>query len=240
MGESGLKRFNQIGMKGLEYADRITVAIGWEAVSRQRLKDFPQYGEFAAKEYADKVVIRDQPSSDPLYRAPIYRQKSEALKLILQFTQPLNVIWQNIRYDMPKAVKEKEYARAVGYIAAYALSGLAIGLVRSLRGYGPDDDDDSVRYWTHAATSQFTESIPLAGEAITALTRYLITGNTMYMPDNNLPALTDAINGVMDIKRGDLDKALWSFGTAAMQTTGLPARTVLDTKRFIEGVNGNP
>ena len=240
MGESGLKRFNQIGMKGLEYADRITVAIGWEAVRRQRLKDFPQYGEFAAKEYADKVVIRDQPSSDPLYRAPIYRQKSEALKLILQFTQPLNVIWQNIRYDMPKAVKEKEYARAVGYIAAYALSGLAIGLVRSLRGYGPDDDDDSVRYWTHAATSQFTESIPLAGEAITALTRYLITGNTMYMPDNNLPALTDAINGVMDIKRGDLDKALWSFGTAAMQTTGLPARTVLDTKRFIEGVNGNP
>ena len=240
MGESRLKAINQIGMKGLEYADRITVAIGWEAVKRQRLKDFPQFGEHAAEEYADQVVIRDQPSSDPLYRSPLYRNKSEAMKLILQFTQPLNVIWQNLRYDMPKAVKEREYRKAVGYITAYALSGLAIGYVRSLRGYGPEDDDDSTRYWVHAATSQFTEAIPLAGEPITALTRYLITGNTMYMPDNNLPALSDAVNGVMALKRQDWDRALWSFGTSVMQTTGLPARAVLDTKRFIEGVNGNP
>jgi len=237
MKDGFIKKLGQEGMKGLEFADRFSVAIGWEAVRREKLKTL---GEAGAREYADQVVVRTQPSSDPLYRAPIYRNMTVGKQLILQFTQPLNVVWQNIRYDMPQSLRDHDYKKFIGYLAAYSLSGLAMGLVRSIRGYGPDDDDPDkwAKYWLHASMSQYLESIPFAGDALSSLTRSWLTGDTVDMPDDNMPAMSDLVNGVRAFGKGDITKAFVNTGLALGQFTGIPTRAVQDGIRLYSAFSG--
>jgi len=181
-----MENISIIGMKGLEWADRHSVAIVWEAVFRKQMRlsqDSKQTvldREIEAGRYADRFITQTQPTAEEADRAPMYRNPNVFKALILQFTQPLNVIWNNIRNDLPQAAKEQQYGRIMGFITAYALSGLAIGLTAVARGRGPDDDDDGeawARFWIHASTSQFTDSIPFIGQYVSGLTGYMITGD---------------------------------------------------------------
>jgi hypothetical protein len=106
-----LDQFNNLGMKGLEMIDWTCVAPGWLAVYNREMARLQKANEgltadqqlnMADMEYeavarADDIVRLTQPSSRDTDQAPMFKNTPQAIKAILQFTQSLNVIWQNIR-----------------------------------------------------------------------------------------------------------------------------------------------
>jgi len=253
-----MERLSQKGMAPLTGVDRFAVAIGWEAVRQKALRKFaaendakadtdPEKlndGEVAEKAmaYADEVIIKTQPTSEEVYRAPMYQQHSEFAQLMLQFTQPLNVIYNNIRHDIPQAVRDNEMPKVMGFIMAYALSGAAIGAIAALRGMGPDDPDKEkwVRYFIHAGTMQFTDSIPLVGPVISSLTRKLIVGDTDFRQDRNMPAVELFYRGGMNLLKDDPDfaKAFWTMAEGTGMMFGAPTRAVKEYATAITGLLG--
>jgi len=186
-----IERYMEVGLRGITYADRYSVAVVWEAVRQKYLRETGNAEH--AIQMADEWTMRTQPTSEGIYRSPMYRNMSGWKQLVLQFTHPLNVIYNNLRYDVPDAVREHNYMKAAMMITAYGLSGLAMGLVYSLRGYGPGDDADEearLRWWLHALTQQYTDAIPFVGSWVTDATRGMITGEPVRMINFNeqLPA----------------------------------------------------
>ena len=241
-----IDRFAQAGMKGLVWADRHSVAIVWESIRRNSYKK--QYAKMTeaqkadpakmayidqrAKDDADLFVQQTQPTSEEQYRAPMYRDPNAYKQLILQFTQPLNVIYNNLRHDVPDMVKEQHIAQAVGMISAYAISGVAISAVAVLRGRGPEDDDEEkwARYWLHALTSQFTESIPLVGQIITSLTKLAIVGdNESWMRnDTNMPATDFLARGIEGLfsDNAKVSDIAWNAAKGLGLMAGAPVKAV--------------
>ena len=56
--------------------------------------------DYEAVARADDAVRRMQPSSRQAGLAPMYKNNHELAKALLQFQSPLNVIWQQWRYDI--------------------------------------------------------------------------------------------------------------------------------------------
>jgi len=204
MNDSGLqgsvKRVGQFGMKGLEFADRFSVAIGWQAIVEKKMGE--HMSEAEARDYADKFIIRTQPSSDPLYRAPMYRDMNLFKRMLLQFTQPMNVIYQNLRYDSQIMANEGEWMKVFAMIGAYVMSGVAIGATAAIRGRGPDDEDKLLEYWTTYSMSQFTGSVPLVGDPLNQFILAWALGEN-YRPfgDDNLPVVSDMFSGANELMK---------------------------------------
>jgi len=249
---SKLEKFSQMGMKPLTAVDRFTVAIGWEAVRRNRLAQLRSKNPNAADDilmstasaFADEVIIKTQPTAEDVYRSPMYRDMDNYKQLVLQFTQPLNVIWNNIRNDVPQAMREAEFHRYMGFIAAYALSGVANAAIGILRGRGPDDPDEEgawAKYWIHASTAQFTDAIPLVGNIVTSLTRRAITGDSGYVNDNNTPATSALIQALsMSFsEEPDMKKIILNAATGIGMMAGAPVRGSLDVVQLGESIFGS-
>jgi len=138
-----------------------------------------------AAQYADDIVRLTQPSARTDDLAPLFKTNSELGKALLQFTSALNVIWQNIRYDLPEMVREKRYMNATGMIMGYAIAGVMLGAICS----GFDDDDDEaakakrLAWW---ATTQFTDAFPIIGSEASHFAELLITGKMSYSSGVNL------------------------------------------------------
>ena len=209
--EGWVKRFGTVAMSGIYWADRLTVTAGWNAVYNKKKREGMSDSE--AVMYADKVIIRTQPSSEGIYQAPMYRDMDFFKRMFLQFTRPQNVIYQNFRYDMPRAWSEGNHMKAIMIATAYAMSGLIMGLVWVARGRGPEDDEDLMAYYAWAMTSQFTDAIPIAGEVVSQVTRSAFTGEKFRpFSGQQLPVLesgAEAVGGVLDMFREgwDEDKA---------------------------------
>jgi len=234
---TAFEKIGRAGMIGLTMADRISVAIGWEAVRRKQRG--LGMSEDDAREYADRVVIKTQPTSEDIYRAPMYRNMTPFKQLVLQFTQPLNVIWNNLRNDIPAAAQDHEYGKIVGFITAYALSGLAIGAIACVRGNGPDEPDEEkwMRFWLHAMTAQFTDSIPLVGNIVTGLTGTLIVGdnNSWTRNDTNMPAvdlLARAVEGFASDNK-NWGKIVTNTAMGMGMMVGAPTRAVKEMADLI-------
>lgn len=186
---------------------------------------------------ADDITRRCQPSSRAEDLSPLFKnsgKNAELVKILLQFQTSLNVIWNNIRYDLPQAIKERNYHQIIGAIAGYAMAGIAMGLVTG----GPysDDDDDKetslAKQILYYGTTQFTDSVPVLGSYITTLTQMLITGKGGMMYSNNtFPVLNEAMGTVQSAIKGDWDKAAINFGEGVGYFLGLP---VSGTKELLE------
>ena len=258
LGETGMtgvfKRFSQAGMSGLSFADRLSVAIGWEALYRREVARRSQEAKLdeitdpvardeaaltidqAARGYADDFVKRTQPSAEDSDRSPLFRNMNSFKQVILQFQQPLNVVWNNLSVDMPLALRERQMSKVFGYMGAYAMTGLVIGLTRALRGRGPDEDDEDegkwVRFFLLSAGGQFTDAIPLIGEAATSLTEGAFTGRIPFRRDDNMPLVSTTLEALSPLTRwAELDadqrgkaagKSLLAFGEVVAMSTGLP------------------
>jgi hypothetical protein len=244
----------KVGMTGLNWADRHSVAISWEAVRRAEYRKLyqaltpEQKAEPAslstinkkAKEAADRFIIQTQPTSESHYRSPMYRNMTPFKQLVLQFTQPLSVIYNNLRHDVPDAVREHEYGRAVGIITAYGLSGLAMGLVGVVRNRGPEDDEEARRrYWLHAWTSQYTDSIPLVGQFITSITKHAITGEdeSWITMDTNMPVADLFAKSVRGIIQKNPEKIIKNAVLGTGMMFGAPTRAVMNTIELINRIS---
>lgn len=186
---------------------------------------------------ADDITRRCQPSSRAEDLSPLFKnsgKNAELVKILLQFQTSLNVIWNNIRYDLPQAIKERNYHQIIGAIAGYAVAGIAMGLVTG-GPYGDDDDDKETslaKQILYYGTTQFTDSIPVIGSYITTLNQMLITGKGGMMYSNNtFPVLNEAMSTVQSAIKGKWDKAAINFGEGVGYFLGLP---VSGTKELLE------
>lgn len=200
--------------------------------------------EAKAVEYADDVVRQCQPSNRSVDLAPLFKQKgpgSEIIKAVLQFQTSLNVIWQNIRYDIPMAVRQKEFKKVVGTIGGYVMAGIMMNAV--CEGFGSDDGEDdeatALKKLIFYSTTQFTDAIPVIGSYVTKTTEQLITGETPYSTNNDLfPLLTKYRQGTQQAIKGNWDKAAGKYAEALGLTFGAPVSGVKELLDVVSNEDG--
>ena len=234
-----LTQVQQFGMQGLEMIDKACVAPGWLAAYREeaarltkanKTADTPRTEleiDLAASRYADDVLVRTQPSGRAEELAPLFREGGEALRLLLQFQSSLNVIYNNLRHDLPNAIRNKQYKRAAGIVTGYAVAGIMTGLVTEGFGGGDDEDEsstpDKIRKTVYFAFTQGTDSVPVINGMVTSLSEKLITGKTSYRGSTSLyPAFEKAVQGTAALRDADIQKAALRYAEAAALTLGLP------------------
>ena len=166
--------------------------------------------ELEAVRYADDCTRACQPSSRSTDLAPMFKNSSEAMKAFLQFQTSLNVIWQNIKYDIPYNIRQKQFRNVVGTICGYVFAGIFMNSV--MDGIGGDDDDDdtqALRNLIYYSTTQFTDAIPMIGSEITNTMDQLITGKRGYSNSGTdmTPSATKLLSAMQKVTTGDFKKA---------------------------------
>lgn len=214
-----VKQIGVAGLKGLEWMDRTMVAIGWKAVYEKRFAETKDAAE--AARYADEVTARTQPSGRLMDLAQIYREGGEGWKAVLQFTQPLNVIWNNLAYDMPRAVRSGRFRVALGFATAYVLSGIIIGAVEDP--YPEEDEEKRKKLLADAATG-ILEVLPIVGSTVTSNLRMLLGVRTSRRSSLVLfPFLEKAEQAAWSAKKGAWERAAILMAEALAYAKGLPA-----------------
>lgn len=196
-----------------------------EALARKAMVDDV---EKRAIEYADDCTRACQPSNRKVDIAPLFKNSSEAMKAYLQFQTSLNVIWQNLRYDLPYNLKKKQFAQITGCIIGYALAGIFMNSV--MNGLGGDDDDDGnkaddiLRNEIYYATTQFTDAIPMIGGDITNTMDKLITGKSGYSQSGTdmTPTVTKVLSIMTNARKGNWEKAAEMTAEGIGMYYGLP------------------
>lgn len=229
--EGVVKKIGSVGMKGLEMADRFSVAIGWKGVYDEALAKGMTEEEAVKK--ADDITAKTQPSARGVDLAPVFRGNNEWKRLLLQFGSALNVIYQNIRYDMPQAWREKEFGRAIAIGVSYSIAGVLLGAFTKAIGRDkPEDDEAWYRDWIYYSMTQFTDSVPLIGNELTGFMKRWIAGDKRRFGDSELlPAVEALLSGADNLLEGDILKALEEIGTGLGLGIGLPT---LALKEYIE------
>jgi hypothetical protein len=240
-GKKGLSIIGEIGMKGLEIADWTSVSIGWNAVYERALRE--GLSEDAAAAKADDVTVKTQPSAREQDMSPLFKNQPEAMKLLTQFTSSLSPIWNQFTYDIPTAIKNREFGYVVRMVTGYAIAGIGVAAVASVAAalQGKDDDEDKwKRIFLLGSFSQFLDSVPLIGEGISALAEQAVTGDRrgiMYSP--MLPAWDSLRDAGSRVMAGDWEKAVRSFAEGGALTAGLPVSAPKQGMRVIENITGN-
>ena len=182
--------------------------------------------ESMAIKYADDCVRQAQPSSRKADLAPLFKQNSEAWKALLQFQTSLNVIWQNIKYDIPYAVKNKAYGRIVGIISGYVIAGILMNFVTEGIGGGDDDEREAgaLRDLLYYSTTQFTDAVPIIGSAISQANKKIITGKSDFIGQGSdlTPMISKFIQASQQAVKGDWTKAAGKTAEGFALATGLP------------------
>jgi hypothetical protein len=193
-----------------------------------------------AAQYADDIIRATQPSARTEDLAPLFKGNQEIGKAFLQFTQSLNVIWQNIRYDLPQMIRDRQYKNAAGTIIGYAVAGILLGAITA--GFDEDDDETAkakkIAWW---ATTQFTDAFPIIGSEATRFAEMMIMGKMQYQSGMNLlptlgkirNATQNTVKGINDKDFDSLLKAAAEAAEAAGLATGLPVSAAKEYGRVI-------
>jgi hypothetical protein len=233
--ESALASVEKAGMHGLELIDYWTVAPGWLAAYRQKLEELSTKGpamtaELADAEavlYADGVVRDTQPSSRTADLPPLFRgKKGPVAQMFLQFQVPMAVIFQNLAFDLPYAVRRHNIWQALMTVGAYAMAAAVVGAMEE------EEDDEKLNpaYRGIDAGAGLLESIPVLGGGLAYsardLGRRLSEGKTARIKQSRftpypIPAsLTRAANAAFNEK---WEEARINAAEAFFYATGLPA-----------------
>lgn len=219
-----LKELNDSGLMGERRSIR-----DLEAQARAETDDDI---ETMAVNRADDATRLCQPSNRKVDLAPMFKNGSELQKAVLQFQTALNVIWQNIRYDLPYAVRTKQYKQIVGMTMGYVMAGIAMGLLAD--GLGDDDEDEAqkVRNFVWYSTTQFTDSMPIVGSMVTATAEKVITGQAGYQTSNDIfPTFTKVKEGTFALTDENYRKAAAKYAEATALTLGLPTSGAKEAAR---------
>jgi hypothetical protein len=180
--------------------------------------------DYEAVARADDAVRRMQPSSRAADIASIFKNRNEIVSAVLQFQVALNVIWQNIRYDLPLAVREKRVWTVLGMVGGYVMAGICLGLLLD------DDDEDEKEERNTAAwlfynsLTQFTDAVPVIGEDVTNLVESLLTGKSSYSGSRGFfPVVEKGFSGIKGfagaMREDDPEKRDKKFIKAAWNVT---------------------
>ena len=173
---------------------------------------------------ADDMVRRLQPSSRAADIAPIFKNRNEIVSAVLQFQVSLNVIWQNLRYDLPLAVKEKQVGTIVGMVTGYVMAGICLGFLHDDDGEDEKKNRDWSAWLLYNALTQFTDSVPVIGSLVNSTSEQVITGKSKYWGSSGIfPSIEKALTGTSDlanaIREDNPDKQKQKFIKAAQKFT---------------------
>ncbi len=241
------------GMLGLTFSDRWSVALGWKAVYD---KHFAQTKDHEASViFADDITLKSQPSAYGADLSPLFRDNNEWKRIVTQFGTQLNVIWQQLRYDTVIASREKRYGELIGIMMATALGGIALGIIRKLRGKDepPEDPEKWWVDWAYYTFSQGFNSVPLIGGELAASAKRIMTGEFTWQENDNFPAIMAILSASERISKlegktgQELSDAQWKIFNDALESgmmfVGLPALAARETidlgKTIVEGGNGD-
>lgn len=250
----GMAKLNEKGMKGLEWADRFSVGAGWWAIFQRERSRLLTEGNLrtdeeidqAAAKVADDFVQETQPVSDITELSPLFQNRNEALKILTQFQASLNVVWQNVTRDIPNAVRNKQYAKAIGMSMGYVVSGMILYAVQDGL-FGDDDDDDDDRRglgWRLLYSGVFSQPIsgvPLISNYIDAAAEKIITGESEGVYNSPIfPPVDRVFRTINSMTNKDWEKAAENAINSMLLFTGLPYSAVNDVKKAISwDDNGN-
>jgi hypothetical protein len=248
--DAAISAINKKGMEGLELIDRLCVAPGWLVLYRKEYSRLTNNSgntilsekdvRVKAAQYADDITSLTQPSGYTEDLSPFFKGNSEIGKAFVQFTSSLNIIWQNIRYDLPQMIRDRRYKNARGTIIGYTLAGIMLGAITA--GFDEDDDEtDKMKKAAWWATTQFTDAIPILGGEVTRLFELAATENMVYRSGLNiLPTLEKGsraaqttIKAVQDKDFKKLLKASALATEAAFTAKGLPVSGLKEGARLI-------
>ena len=161
------------------------------------MNDEQQDAEAVAR--ADDAVRRMQPSSRATDQAAFFKNRNEIVSAVLQFQVSLNVIWQNIRYDLPLAVREKQALTVAGMVTGYAMAGICLGMLFD----GGDEEEKKGRNWgawlLYHSLAQFAESVPVIGFLLSDRLEKITTGKPGFQGSQGLfPVIEKAAGGITD------------------------------------------
>jgi hypothetical protein len=183
-----------------EYHDsRWSDALPTEEAKKQKALEEtmgPDEIEYQAVALADDAVRRMQPSGRSTDLAPLFKGNNEIASAFLQFQSALSVIWQNLRYDLPLAVREKHIGTIAGMVTGYVMAGVCLGLLTE--GLGDEDDEEvsAARKLLFYSVTQFSDSVPVIGDLVTTFMERLITGRAGFSAQGNLlPVIEKAFSG---------------------------------------------
>lgn len=238
-----LNKFEEVGQLGLSWVDKTIVFGGWLGAYEDALQRNLDAGmdtalaDAAAVKTADDIVLNTQPIGDPTELPSLFRTKSEAMKIFLQFQSSLSVIWNNLVWDNIGYFRNREYGKIIRSVAAYSMAGLALGLVAD----GFDDDDDAadrlrkIAYWM---MTQGIESFPVFGSDISGMLHRAITGEKDFYGTGTdmFPGITKLFSGVESIIASDkpfLDGAM-KVAEGAGVLAGVPTSGIKSILRIRE------
>jgi len=234
-------KFREVGTAGLEMADKWAVTAGWLAVYDKKHDEFIESGmteeeaQVKAVKYADDVVYETQPLGDKTELAPLFKGGSPAWQAFTQFQVSLNVIWNNLTYDVAVGdINGHEYRKMMGTLIGYALAGAILYSVQE--GWGTEDDDTAeekllkmLRAIAYGSTTQFTSAVPLLSNNADAIVKKMITGEKWQYRTNQLYPGFDELT--MGIATTDWKKIL----SGAAKLGGVP---VSGSKEFWHAIHG--
>ena len=210
-----------------------------EQMEAQARKEIMEDIETEAVRYADDCTRQCQPSSRAADLAPLFKNSSEAMKAFLQFQTSLNVIWQNLRYDMPYAVRNKQFQRIVGTILGYVFAGIFMNSVMEGVTSGADDDDDkdlqALRNLVFYSTTQFTDAIPIMGSEITNMMDQVITGKRGFAQSGTdmTPSATKLLSALTNASKGNWEKAATLSAEAIGMAAGAPVSGIKEINKLL-------
>ena len=250
-------RVGEVGMSGLEAVDKFCVMGGWLAKYNETIDDLSASSNMTTEEIereaikrADEMVLRTQPIGEKSENSRLFRSDNAILRIVLQFQSALNVVFNNLTTDLKYEWQTDQKRKVIGHVAGYALSGIALGLLRD--GLGGDDEDDNkkvplqIAYW---ALSQGLESAPIIGSALSETVSSVFTGEFNFNSGRTvlLPAFTDTVFGLARIGSaisgrdegepidwGKVGNGTWQMFMGLGNAVGLPTSTMKQVKRAVE------
>ena len=182
---------------------------------------------------ADEITLKVQPTWQPEYIAPALRSKNGMMKIITQFMEPMNVVYNQLRHDVPDSIADGHLMKAAGIVTSLMAVGAIYGLIRAPQ----EDDDDATQKMKDVfagIAKEGIDSILFVGPILDGLVDSAITGHTLFQQKTEaFPAADQMINALQKIESGN------GGGVALMEAfavaLGLPVSAVKDYYRAFGG-----
>jgi hypothetical protein len=238
--KAALSKVESMGMKGLEWIDRVCVMPGWLGAYERKRAELNRNGELEpntieaeAVRYADQVVRDTQPSSRQVDLAPIFKQqKNPFMQMFLQFQVPQSVIMQNLLVDAPNNFRQGRIGAALTTFAVYGLTAAAVGLLEEEE----DEEKLNLKYRGIDAAMGYLESIPVAGGYISYTAEHLLrTGKVKLSQFKPFPVVDEAFKAGAAVSQEQWDQAFIRSLRALGYYSGMPVGLGGEIEKAVKG-----
>lgn len=210
------KAIGDTGMKGILFFDKLATTSGWIATyDKYKRKG---YSEAEAVKAARDVTLRTQPQASAKDIASLWAQDGP-LTLFTQFSNQLNQIWNMATYDMPAAIRQKNWEKALGMTTGMVLSATVIWMLSNRR--PPEDLED----WAEVMAEQGLNMIPILGPVAARAMDGWTTEVSVFTPAQGVGELAGLMKKLAageDVSEYTIDSTVRSALEGLAIATGMP------------------